>query len=114
MATITTWKYLAPKPKSFYKQLFVNGRIQARLLYGLYRNAEEPQSPEEIAAPPTTCRLKPCEKRLRIAKEIRRRFQRTSPPRKHCSPPNSTPPRKAGCSHRKKWWSCAGDESVSG
>ena len=50
MATITTWKYLAPKPNSFYKQLFVNGRTQARLLYGLYRNAEEPQSPEEIAA----------------------------------------------------------------
>ena len=50
MATIATWKYLAPKPKSFYKQLFVNRRIQARLLYGLYRNAEEPQSPEQIAA----------------------------------------------------------------
>lgn len=50
MATIASWKYLAPKPKSFYKQLFVNGRIQARLLYGLYRSAEEPQSPEQIAA----------------------------------------------------------------
>jgi hypothetical protein len=50
MATIASWKYLAPKPKSFYKQLFVNGRIQARLLYGLYRSVEEPQSPEQIAA----------------------------------------------------------------
>ncbi|HYV37894.1 MAG TPA: hypothetical protein VE988_19570 [Gemmataceae bacterium] len=48
MTTITTWKYLAPKPKSVYKQLFV-GRIQTRLLYGLYRSEEEPQSPEEIA-----------------------------------------------------------------
>jgi uncharacterized protein (DUF433 family) len=50
MTTITAWKYLAPKPKSFYKQLFVNNRIQARLLYGHYRNAEEPLSPEAIAA----------------------------------------------------------------
>jgi hypothetical protein len=50
MSTTIIWKYLAPKPKSFYKQLFVNGRIQARLLYGLYRNTEEPQSPEAIAA----------------------------------------------------------------
>jgi uncharacterized protein (DUF433 family) len=46
----TTWKYLAPNPKSAYKQLFIHGsRIRARTLYGLYMNAEEPMTPEEIA-----------------------------------------------------------------
>src|SRR6266852_3944367 len=49
--TPTTWVYLAPNPKSAYKQLFVKGtRIRARVLYGLYRCAEEPLTPEEIAA----------------------------------------------------------------
>src|SRR4051794_27117946 len=44
------WKYLAPNPKSAYKQLFVDGRrIRARTLYGLYMSAEEPMTPEEIA-----------------------------------------------------------------
>src|SRR5438552_18269788 len=46
----TTWKYLAPNPKSAYKQLFIQGRrIRARTLYGMYMNAEEPMTPEEIA-----------------------------------------------------------------
>jgi uncharacterized protein (DUF433 family) len=46
----TTWKYLAPNPKSAYKQLFISGRrIRARTLYGMYMSAEEPMTPDEIA-----------------------------------------------------------------
>jgi uncharacterized protein (DUF433 family) len=46
----TTWKYLAPNPRSAYKQLFIRGRrIRARTLYGMYRSAEEPMTPEQIA-----------------------------------------------------------------
>jgi uncharacterized protein (DUF433 family) len=45
-----TWHYLAPKPGSAYRQLFVKGtRIAARLLYGLHVNEEEPMMLEEIA-----------------------------------------------------------------
>src|ERR1700680_2168406 len=47
----TTWKHLAPNPKSAYKQLFIKGRrIRARDLYGMYMSAEEPMTPVEIAA----------------------------------------------------------------
>jgi uncharacterized protein (DUF433 family) len=47
--TSTTWKHLAPNPKSKYKQLFIKGRrIRARVLYGWYKCAE-PRTPEEIA-----------------------------------------------------------------
>src|SRR5580704_8161151 len=47
----TQWKYLAPNPKSAYKQLFIRGRrIRARDLYGMFVNAEEPMTPEAIAA----------------------------------------------------------------
>jgi uncharacterized protein (DUF433 family) len=50
-STSTTWQYLAPNPKSCYRQLFVKGtRIRARVLYGLFRSTEEPMTPEEIAA----------------------------------------------------------------
>src|SRR5205823_2630317 len=50
-STSTTWQYLAPNPKSCYKQLFVKGtRIRARVLYGLFLSADEPLTPEEIAA----------------------------------------------------------------
>jgi uncharacterized protein (DUF433 family) len=51
-STPHTWKYLAPNPKSRYKQLFVKGtRIRARILYGLYVSQEEPvRTPEQIAA----------------------------------------------------------------
>jgi uncharacterized protein (DUF433 family) len=50
-STSTTWQYLAPNPKSCYKQLFVKGtRIRARVLYGLFRSAEEPLTPDQIAA----------------------------------------------------------------
>ena len=48
---LTTWKHLAPNPKSAYKQLFLKGRrIRARDLYGMYMSAEEPMTPAEIAA----------------------------------------------------------------
>jgi uncharacterized protein (DUF433 family) len=49
-----TWKYLEPRPKSLYKQLFIKGtRIRARILYGLTVPSEETgefQTPEEVAA----------------------------------------------------------------
>src|SRR5947207_3221138 len=49
--TTTTWRHLVPNPKSNYKQLFIKGtRIRARILYGQYMSAEEPMTPEEIAA----------------------------------------------------------------
>lgn len=45
------WRYLAPKPGSAYRQLFVKGtRIMARILYGMYMSEEQPRTPEEIAA----------------------------------------------------------------
>src|SRR5713226_6700477 len=45
------YKYLARKPKSVYKQLFIKDRwISARTLYGKYARDEEPMTPEEIAA----------------------------------------------------------------
>jgi uncharacterized protein (DUF433 family) len=46
------WKYLAPKPGSYYRQLFIKDRrIAARTIYGMYVPGEdEPgMSPEEIA-----------------------------------------------------------------
>jgi uncharacterized protein (DUF433 family) len=47
---VTTWKHLAPNPKSAYRQLFIKGRrIRARTLYGMYMSAEEPMTPEDIA-----------------------------------------------------------------
>jgi len=49
-STSLTWQYLAPNPKSCYKQLFVKGtRIRARVLYGLFQSADA-LTPEEIAA----------------------------------------------------------------
>jgi uncharacterized protein (DUF433 family) len=51
MSTSTGYVYLAPKPKSSYKQLVVKGRnIFARTLYGRYMSEEEPMTVEEIAA----------------------------------------------------------------
>jgi len=45
------YKYLARKPKSNYKQLFIKDRwISARTLYGKYAREEEPMTPEEIAS----------------------------------------------------------------
>jgi uncharacterized protein (DUF433 family) len=47
----TDYTYLARKPKSVYKQLFVKERwISARTLYGMYAREESPMTPEEIAA----------------------------------------------------------------
>jgi uncharacterized protein (DUF433 family) len=49
--TPPSWKYLEPRAKSFYRQLFIKGRrIMARTLYGLYMSEEGPMTPEEIAA----------------------------------------------------------------
>jgi uncharacterized protein (DUF433 family) len=49
-ASYANYKYLARKPKSVYKQLFVKDRwISARTLYGMYVNEETPMTPEEIA-----------------------------------------------------------------
>lgn len=49
--TSITWQYLATNPQSCYKQLFVKGtRIRARVLYGMFMSADEPMTPEEIAA----------------------------------------------------------------
>jgi uncharacterized protein (DUF433 family) len=50
-ATPKVWKYLVPKPRSHYKQLFVKDRwISARTLYGMYMTEESPRTPEQIAA----------------------------------------------------------------
>jgi uncharacterized protein (DUF433 family) len=49
----TPWKYLAPKPGSHYRQLFVKGtRVAARVLYGYFTPGEDwpGQSAEEIAS----------------------------------------------------------------
>ena len=49
--TTIAWTYLAPNPKSAYKQLFVKGtRIRARVPYGLFASVDAPMTPEEIAA----------------------------------------------------------------
>jgi uncharacterized protein (DUF433 family) len=48
---LKAYKYLAPKPKSVYKQLFIKERwIAARTLYGMCAREESPMTPEEIAA----------------------------------------------------------------
>lgn len=45
------YKYLAPKPGSNYKHLFIKDRwISARTLYGAHVRDEEPMTLEEIAA----------------------------------------------------------------
>ena len=51
MATVSVqYNYLAPNPKSSYKQLFVKGtRLRARVLYGSYLAEEEPRTVEQIA-----------------------------------------------------------------
>src|SRR5690242_936934 len=49
--TPTNWKYLEPRPGSFYRQLFIKGRrLMARTLYGRYMSEEEPWTLEQIAA----------------------------------------------------------------
>src|SRR5690349_20330839 len=49
--TTTQWVYLAPNPKSAYKQLSLKGtRIRAEIIYGLTVDGSEPMTPEEVAA----------------------------------------------------------------
>src|SRR5438094_4438154 len=51
MSTGVTYQYLEPRLASLYRQLFVKGtRIRAELLYRAHINAEEPRTPEELAA----------------------------------------------------------------
>ena len=47
----TVYQYLAPNPKSAYKQLFIKGtRIRAEVIYGMTVDGSEPMTPEEVAA----------------------------------------------------------------
>jgi|SRR5882724_3078305 len=49
-ATHTQWQYLEHDPMSSYRQLSIKGRrVKARTLYGLFMNAEEPLTIEQIA-----------------------------------------------------------------
>ena len=49
--TSIQYQYLERDPKSSYKQLSIKGRrIRGRTLYGQYASAEEPRTPEQIAA----------------------------------------------------------------
>ena len=74
----TTWKFLAPNPKSAYKQLFFKGRrIRARTLYGMYMSAEEPRTPAEIAAD-YDLPLQQSRKPSRTARTTRRRSGKIS------------------------------------
>jgi uncharacterized protein (DUF433 family) len=49
-ASARQYKYLKPKRKSAYRQLFVMGRIFPWTIYGDYVHEEEPMTVEEIAA----------------------------------------------------------------
>lgn len=56
MSTENEYKYLRPKPGSLYRQLFVNGRIRADIIYSLTipkedeEDGKEPgRTPEQIA-----------------------------------------------------------------
>jgi uncharacterized protein (DUF433 family) len=53
MAETREWKYLAPNPKSNYKQLFIKGtRIRAEVVYGMTVDGTDPEfrmTPEQIA-----------------------------------------------------------------
>jgi uncharacterized protein (DUF433 family) len=47
---MANWTYLAPNPKSSYKQLFIKGtRIRAEVVYGLTVDGSEPMTPEQVA-----------------------------------------------------------------
>jgi len=51
MSTGVTYQYLEPRLASLYRQFFIKGtRIRAELLYRAHINAEEPRTPEELAA----------------------------------------------------------------
>ena len=45
------WTYLAPNPKSAYKQLFIKGtRIRAEVVYGMTVDGSQPMTAEQVAA----------------------------------------------------------------
>ena len=47
----TEWQYLAPNPKSSYRQLFLKGtRIRAEVIYGATVDGSEPMTADEVAA----------------------------------------------------------------
>jgi uncharacterized protein (DUF433 family) len=72
----TDYVYLAPDPKSSYKQLFIKGRrIRARTLYGWYMSEEDPATPEEIAEG-YQIPLERSKRRSPIASPIRPKFGR--------------------------------------
>ena len=61
MSPAERYKYLAKKPKSLYRQLFIKDRwISARTLYGMHVNEQEPMTVEEIAADCTPVTLLTC------------------------------------------------------
>ncbi len=64
------YKHLKPKPGSCYRQLFVNGRIMAEVLYR-ETVGREPLTPEEVAQI-TICRSKQCARPFTIASIIPR------------------------------------------
>jgi uncharacterized protein (DUF433 family) len=48
--TPVLWEYLAPNPKSHYKQLFLKGtRIRAEVIYGWTVDGTEPATAEAVA-----------------------------------------------------------------
>ena len=50
MSTDVTYQYLAPRPRSAYRQLFIKEtRIRAELIYRAHINADEPMIAEELA-----------------------------------------------------------------
>jgi uncharacterized protein (DUF433 family) len=50
MAVHTTYRFLEPRPRSHYQQLFVRGRnLRAESLYRATRGPD-PRTPEEVAA----------------------------------------------------------------
>src|SRR5437899_4381459 len=47
---INNWTYLEPRPKSFYRQLFIKDtRMRARSIYGWHASEEEPMTAEQLA-----------------------------------------------------------------
>ena len=51
MSTTYSYKFLEPRPKSAYRQLFIKGtRIRAELVHRAHLNVEQPMTPEEVAA----------------------------------------------------------------
>lgn len=51
MSTTYRYRFLEPRLKSAYRQLFIKGtRIRAELVHRAHLNSEEPMTPEEVAA----------------------------------------------------------------